>query len=406
MAGKPIEIQIDAETRGAEKGIENVADSLDTAAKKLRELEAEAKDTGNGLEKYFGSAADEVERELRDLQKKGENAFEGIDDSAKDAAKVIDRDLTDALKDVGKASKKAGDDIGDDIKRGTREAGEGLGTFKDEARETARESAASFSGTADDIADSFQEVAANALSGFGPIGAAAGIALAAGFGTLYSRIQGDTEKAKEAVSSMYQDMLESGADFLTKEHVAEQIKLIYDGADDAAIKIKELRELATTADIPEPLLARALVGDKAAREEIATAISSQRLKINEALDEATAKGGNLAPTLAPAIEALLDIERKVAGTAEGFTEAQRNADAARAAINGVTGATQGAASSAEDARSKYDGLGRKISEIPVNKTVTVRVEADLSAAQRAIKRMTDGSYTVTVRGRPVGMRYE
>jgi uncharacterized phage infection (PIP) family protein YhgE len=376
VAGE-INFQIDAETRGAEQGLEKVADGFDDAAKSADKLGDEGAKSG-----------------------------EKVEDAAKDAAKAIDRDLTEALKDAGKASKKTGDDIGDDIKRGADEAGDGLDNFKDEANGTAREVAASFDGSAESIAGGFQEVAANALSGFGPLGAAAGIALAAGFGTLFSRIQGDTERAKQAVSDMYDDMLESGADFLSKEFVTDQLNKIYKGAEDAAISIEDLRKLATDSEIPEPLLARALVGDKAAQEEVKSAISARRLEINEALDEATAKGGNLAPVLAPAIQALQDIEDEVAGTAESFAGTQRNAQAARDAINGVIGATTGAASSADDARAKYDGLGRKISEIPTERTITVKVAADTTEAQRQIKRLTDGSYAVTVKGRVTGMRYE
>lgn len=352
MAGKPIEIQLDAETQGAEAGIERVADSLDDATK----------------------AADKLGDE-------GAKSGEKVEDSAKDAARVIDRDLTKALEDASKASKKTGDDIGDDIKRGTDQAGEGLDDFKSEAASTARETAASFDGSADSIAGGFQEVAANALAGFGPLGAGAGLALAAGFGILTSRIQGDAELNKQVISDMYDDFLESGSDFLSKEYVAEQLGKIYKGADDAAIKVKELRDLATAADIPEPLLARALVGDEQSRKEVVSAIAEQRLAIAAAIDEATAKGGNIAPTLDPAMQALREIEDLVSGTAETFTTTQQNAAAARDAIAGITAPTQGAAASAEDARSKFNGLGEEISKLPPVKLV---VDVDTRQADTAL----------------------
>lgn len=323
----------------AEKALEDTADALDDLA---RDAQRAAKDAGTGLAKGVERGTDDASSSVDDLEK----SF---------------RDLARA---GAKHTKALGDDLGDDVKRGTHDAGKGLDEFKSEAASTARESAASFTGSADDIGDAFQETAANALAGFGPLGAAAGLALAAGFGTFLSRTREDAEKAKQAISDMYDDMLESGAEFLSKEFIADQLAKIYQGADDAAVKVKELRDLATTANIPEPLLARALVGDEQARQAVGAAIAEQRLKINEALDDATAKGQNMAPALSPAIEALHDIEDRVNGTSGAFDEARRNADAARDAIAGVTAPVQGVAASAEDARSKFDGIGRAIDELP------------------------------------------
>lgn len=352
----------------------------------------------------FDKVADSLDDLAREAKQSGDKLGDGISDGVKDASKSVERlddTFADMVRSVKRDSKKLGDDLGDDVKRGAREAESGLDEFKSEASSTARESAASFDGSADDIADSFQEVAANALAGFGPIGAAAGLALAVGFGTFLARTKEDTEKAKQAVSDMYDDMLQSGADFLSREFIADQIGKIYQGAEDAAIKINDLRKLAETSNIPEPLLARALVGDQAARDRVKTAITEQRAALTATLDEATAKGGNMAPVLAPAIKALQDIEKELAGTSESFGEAQKNASAASAAVNGIIAPTKGAAASAEDARAKYNGLGQEIANLPAP---VIRPELDLSEARRAMRQFSDGSYQVTVRGRVTGMR--
>lgn len=340
----------------AQESLEDTADSLDDLA---RTAQTQARTAGQDIAK-------------------------GIDGGTEKATGSVD-DLVVSFREMAKAgqraSKDTGDDIGRNIKDGTDEAEGGLKEFGEEANSTARETAASFDGSADSITGAFQEVAANAFAGFGPAGALAGLALAAGLGTFWASWTENAEKSKQTVSDMYQDMLDSGAEFVSKEFITQQISAIYDAAQEGVIKVKELRELANASDIAEPLLARALVGDEQARQEVTTAIAEQRLAINEALDQATAKGENIAPVLAPAIQALQDIEDRISGSAEGFTEAQQNAEAARAAIDRIIAPTQGVAASAEDARAKYNGLGQEISKMPTVITPTV----DMSEAERNVR---------------------
>lgn len=146
--------------------------------------------------------------DFKDLLKGADNAadsLESIGDTldavAKDSDRATDRlerDFTTAFRAVKKSSKTTGDAIGDDLHRGTREAGKGLDELKDESASTAREAAASFDGSAESIADAFQEVAANAFAGFGPAGAAAGLAVALGLGMALSALQDLADKEAEA----------------------------------------------------------------------------------------------------------------------------------------------------------------------------------------------------------------
>ncbi|MFT3832880.1 MAG: hypothetical protein QM711_06105 [Micropruina sp.] len=134
-----------------------------------------------------------------------DDVADSLDDLARDtkqnadkAADSLEREFSDALDQVQRETKKTGRKLGDDLKDGTREAGEGFDDLKDEANERAREAAASFSGEFDDVADYVQEVLAQALAGFGPVGAAAGLAAAAGIGILVAGLQDSAEKAEEA----------------------------------------------------------------------------------------------------------------------------------------------------------------------------------------------------------------
>lgn len=104
-----------------------------------------------------------------------------------------------ALSDLEKAE-RALEDLDDTVARPRINPG-GLSEFRDEANSTAREAAASFDGSAESTADAFQEVAANAFAGFGPAGAAAGIAAAVGLGVALAKLNEISEEinaAKEA----------------------------------------------------------------------------------------------------------------------------------------------------------------------------------------------------------------
>lgn len=157
-----------------------------------------------------------------DVEQSLDELADGLDDLAKEtkdnadkAADALEREFSDAFDKVKTEGRQASRKMGDDFKDGTREAGEGLNEFKAEANSTAREAAASFSGEFDDVADAIQETLANALAGFGPIGAAAGVAAALGIGLLIGNLQDAAEKAEESkdrVLDLADAIAEAGGD--------------------------------------------------------------------------------------------------------------------------------------------------------------------------------------------------
>lgn len=180
-------------------------------------------------------ALDDVVDSLEDVSKEGDQAAEKLADSFKDN-----------MKEVSRAAREAGDGIGSDLNRGTKRAKEGLGELKDEANSTAKESAASFDGSAESIVDSFQEIAANAFAGFGPAGAVAGLAAAAGIGVASAAILDAEEKAKAAkdrVGELGLAIIESGSDVAGVNAFKDALEGIITNADDAAVKVDDLRKL-------------------------------------------------------------------------------------------------------------------------------------------------------------------
>jgi hypothetical protein len=143
----------------------------------------------------FDVGAKRVETTIKAIDKGKTEATITADTSA---AEKSTKSVQDGLDKVAHTKVEARIDLDmRGVERGTRRAEDSLGEFKDEANSTAKEAAASFDGSADSIADAFQEVAANAFVGFGPAGAAAGLAVALGLGTAIAKTQELAEENNE-----------------------------------------------------------------------------------------------------------------------------------------------------------------------------------------------------------------
>jgi hypothetical protein len=145
----------------------------------------------------------DASRSIKEAGKFGdalEKVADELDDVAK-GSKSIDDKVQDAFRGMAKEAKDSGKKIGDSVKEGTDKAGEGLATMKEESASSAKEAAASFS-SLEDSADVLQEVLANAFTGLGPAGMAAGIVAAAGIGLVIGQLQGNAEKINENKEKM------------------------------------------------------------------------------------------------------------------------------------------------------------------------------------------------------------
>ena len=152
------------------------------------------------IEGALDKVADSLDDVAKDADKAGKKIGDELSDGAKDAqdaGEKMERKFRDAFDETKKDAKSTGDKVGDDVKRGFKRAEGAADEFKDEAKSTSREAAASFTGDFEDVSDAIQETLANALSGFGPAGAVAGMAAAAGIGILVSVLQSSADKAAE-----------------------------------------------------------------------------------------------------------------------------------------------------------------------------------------------------------------
>ena len=176
---KPIAIEFSADTKAVIRGAGDIADAFDEVSDALVDVGKDA-----------AKSADKVTDGTKDMDKSLDKAGDSADD--------LGRKIKESMSKVSDESRKAGKDIGDGVDKGTREASESLGEMKDEAAGTAKETAASFDGSFESILGMAQETAANAFGGFGPAGAAAGLAAAVGIGIAITAMQDTAEKATEA----------------------------------------------------------------------------------------------------------------------------------------------------------------------------------------------------------------
>lgn len=215
---KGIQIGVAADTKAFKQGVElGIIKPLDDAQEALDDL-----GKSKGL--------DQLERGLDDAQ----DATERLQKETKDTARTIDQEYRDSYRSMKRSS-----DTGIDG------AKEGMRDFKREANSTAKESAASFDGSAESVVDSFQEIAANAFEGFGPAGAAAGVAAAVGIGLVGAAFQQsakDAEKMADLTVDAYDRMEEAGGNFYNQETELAALRRVVNDPEQykEVLKIMEL----------------------------------------------------------------------------------------------------------------------------------------------------------------------
>lgn len=304
--------------------------------------------------------------------KDAEKALENLEDAVGDTGTAGGKDLEkieDELKDVQKQSKKTGDAVGKNLDSGTTKAKQGVADLGDEGKQTAAEVAASFDGSAESIAGGFQELAANAFSGLGPAGAAAGAAVAAGIGVITQAYTDAAEASDEARNSAYEYGLAVGAAGKYAD-AANRINELTGSVE----SLKKIQDLATISGWDQKDVLTAL------------ATGDGLPALAKAFDEG-ANSTSIASARALELQGVLD------GTAQGLTLAAAGADVQAKALYDL--ATQVGATTGE-----VDDLGNAIVTMPDGKEIVVDAETktayeDLDAIEK--KNLTPKTVPVTVK---------
>lgn len=221
-----INIEILTDVGAAVAGVGTLADRYDEVSDTLKDLAMTGDSAGRDLERALEAGSDQA-ADFSRTAGRAENATEDLGDAGRLAGRELSRGLEtaeDATRDLERRADAAFDAISDNARSSGRAvartqteafeaAGEGVEEFGSEANSTARETAASFDGSADSILGAFQEVAANAFAGFGPAGAAAGLLVAAGIGIAVTKMQEvaeESDAAQEAAVDLAAKFEEAG----------------------------------------------------------------------------------------------------------------------------------------------------------------------------------------------------
>ena len=355
-------------TKDVERGLSGVADSLDDL---VRDTERSADRAGDALGDGFKDAARDVKRSTDDL---GDDIARGVKDGTKkaeDSTEKLERSFKELATTAKRETSDLGDGMGKSVKKGTDEAGEGLGEFKDEANSTAREAAASFDGSAASIGDAFQEVAANAFAGFGPAGALAGLAAAAGIGIAFSQMERgkeETEAFNEKVSELGQELIETGGVGETSVgYIVDKLKELATTTEEGVDKLSDLRKEVKTAGGDFEDIAQAYAGST---EELDKLVEAQERHLETYKEEATATDQSVQGALRAATEKVQAQQSIVDKLKDAQTATQQAADqeaaylasgaaemeAKGAHIEAIDEAYDDAASGAEDFINKESGI--------------------------------------------------
>ncbi|AZS39980.1 MULTISPECIES: hypothetical protein [Microbacterium] len=327
-----LNISLGMNTREVAAGAAKAADAIEDVTDSLDDLTRAAGKSGDKFEK----AGDELEDSMRDARRETEKA-------------------QDSFKDLGRAAERAGDDARD----GMRRAEDGVEEFRDEANSTAKEAAASFDGSAESIGDALQEVAANAFAGFGPAGAVAGIAAAAGIGLAiagFEDVHEAEQRAAELASEWADRFVESGQRVAT---AAQQSAAVIDISTDPE-KYKEAAENAKLWGVTTSDAMLAMAGNVGSIKIVEDALDRKRVateKDAQAAQESAEANGSALLSLTPQEVELNKAEEAWKRHTDAMSAGAQQANAASDSLLSLVG-------QATDAAVSVDELGNRVVALP------------------------------------------
>lgn len=338
----------------------------------------------------------------KDMEAALTDVSDELETTAKEGDKGLEK-LSDKLAEAAKAARNAGDDIkkgiGKDSKDATKDATEGLQNMKEEALSTAKESAASFDGSAESIIGSFQEIAANAFTSFGAVGVSAGLAAAAGIGLISAAMvqaEADAVEAQTRVSELGTAMIEAGSEGSKPiETVVSDLLQIVTNGTEAVKTFKNIQKEAQDLSLDAGLLATAYAGGQEAID--AQAASFKKL-IKEAEKQRDAEKERYGIATK---ESALYVEDLQAQQAALEKVTQETADAAKAEADWLAAGGNELLAKAEmvDAVNQaYDDLATNVEDYVNEESGLFDTGAYITAMQEREQALKDYQTTLTTSG--------
>lgn len=362
---RPIDITFTAATQDAEAGAARLAGAIDEVGaatvtltddevRATEEYRAQLEERRRAVNAEFddrvrsqAAALDEMSREEFAYTEEGERlasdrnqAHQRAEDEALQAtresfasqavaAETAADDMRDAVDtyadtagDAHDRAARSAEDSTDRASRATRDMADNVGSAVEDLGDVITggfEDGAAGAGSA--VADIVQN-----LPGIGVAAVGAGAVVKAGFDLMHDA----AERTEERIRSVTEAMIDAGSRQVGESFIQKMLSDIYTGADDAVIKLADLREAAEQTGISEAQWARAFAGDQAERQSILdqlrTAYAQTEIDI-VSLDQATVDGATKAQAeLGRWIDKLDDLGGEydtAAARADGYAEAVR-----------------------------------------------------------------------------------
>lgn len=329
----------------------------------------------------------QAQSQVKDLSKELDKVSDSLDDVAKDskdAANDMERSFRDMVQDAKKVEKGVGD-----IDGGFKKASAGMDDFKSEANQTAKESAASFDGSAESIGDAFQEVAANAFAGFGPAGAVAGIAAAAGIGVVIKAFEdiGLAQEANEQEIADWADAyIEAGSNVLSASQIIA-------GAQDIITDPEKWRAAQDNAKLWGVTVETAVLaaaGNEPSLRAVERALEGQR----DAFVEATDAGRLNYEQRDKELGRLAEATGAYGKLSDGIAQGKTRADIFSQSLVNVATTTEGATT-------KVDEFGDSVVTLPDGKQIYIDAETgqatqDTDAIEQKVYGIKDKNVNINV----------
>lgn len=288
---KGLSISVVSDTREFVSGIQKgIVKPLEDVEKSLEDVQSQGDKAGEKLEQSFSEARTKVSDFKRTQSELGKVIADGSAQTqfSRNTRRATD-EAGDDFKRLGRTAKDSLDDIGTAGNHSFGHGGiasEAVDEFKDEARQNFGEVVSSFDGSMGSIQDLAQGTLGGLAASFtGPLGLAVGaggaaIGLLSGFYQAWQQKQQETDEANaQDVASMFDDMLESGKDYLSADFLN---KTIQQNADDAK-KWAEAQDVARESGIKLSVVQRAQAGDQEALAIVQKSVNDQVAAGNKAL---------------------------------------------------------------------------------------------------------------------------
>lgn len=312
---KPFELSIVSDVREVLKGNKDLEKSFDEVADSLDDLASDSQDTGRDVAKGLGDGADDAARDVDRATDKITDSLEATGDEAQDAGRDIGRHLEDGSEEAETAAERmersfkeafdaaqtgartAGDNVSADTRRGFGDATEATDSFRNEAQQNLGQTFSTFRGDLEDIPQLAQDVLGGVSADLGPAGAIGSLIGAAGLGmavAFYQNWKEQSENVEERISDMYDDMLESGNNFLSEQVINTGISEILNSAEDAVIDYAKAQEIAAATGLDLATVVRGYSGETEAAQQVQAALGDELGRGLEQMQRLTDEG--LSPT--------------------------------------------------------------------------------------------------------------